>query len=261
MRAKPSLLVALLAIACSTPPPARIPPQETPTHSTAAEPEARTPLDSARATNAARYEAEREALAAEHPREWILIVGGTAHVLGADANVAWAEAERIAADAEHAYLYRAGLDEGDVEFALSPFFSGDPNWSQFGVRGRRPLKLTLIAAGNVWTRRVGDETLEAAWGDDDARLQLSAPGTAGTSSIRVVASHLFEDDLTITERAARELGVGRFEAPGVARYVGSDAPCRKVPVRVTIPELRAEVPTMAYVLPDEVTRPRTLTLR
>ncbi len=211
--------------------------------------------EDARAVNHAVYLDRRQVIARRHGREWVLIVNGEVHALGSNSGSAWDEAVRLTGDAAHAYLFRPGIDDLDVTFKLSPFRSSDPNWTQLGIRGRRPLRLTLAAAGNVWSRKVDGRVVQVAWGDANAQLRLTAPGTNASTTVRAVPSNLFDEDLTITEDVAEALGLGPFEAPGVARYIGSELDCRKVPLHFSIPELEAHRHVVAYVLPRAITGP------
>jgi len=271
MQALPTLIVAALAaVACSTtentpgsaarvePTVESAPPAKSEV-GPAIQPTEKSPFDLERAENLTVHGARGVTLATEAPGQWVLITRGEVHGPWRDFDSAWSEAQTIAKGALHAFLYRAGLDDVDVEFRLSPFLSSHPRWTQIGYRLGRPMGLTMYAAGDVWSRKVGGKILKAAWGDAGARLTLSDPERRGTAEVRGVRSALFEQDLTITEDAALNLQLGRFEAPGVARYIGRPETCRKVLVRLSIEELEYDVATIAYVLPRSITGPTTLT--
>lgn len=233
-------LAATCAVACSSP---AEPAQDAPAQ--AAEP--------VREANLAAYERDGARLAEESPGQWVLISGGVTFGPWRTFDEAWAAAEATADGASHAFLYRAGVDDVDVTFLLSPFGPQRSRWTQIGMRLRRPMKLTMFAVGDVWQRQVNGSTLTAAWGDAGARLVVASPDGAREVTVRGVASGLFEEDLTLTASMADDLGLDRFEAPGAAFYVDERWPCRKVVARLRIPELEIDLPAVAYVLPRELT--------
>lgn len=204
-----------------------------------------------RAANEAVLQREGARLAAEVPGAWVLIAHGSVRGTWPDFESGWRAAQ--AEDAAHLYLYRAGIDDGDVTFVLSPFGSTDPRWTQLGHRFWGPFKLTLEAAGDVWSRKVDGETLRVAWGDAGARLELTLPGDGPVEVERTVPSMLFEYDVSLTETLASSLDLGRIEAPGRAWYSSSKWPCRKVILRLRIPELRIDEPVVGFVLPADLT--------
>jgi len=251
-------LATICGIACSSPPESPTPGRDTPAldqgepvQAQAAPAQA---SDPAREANLAAYERDGARLAEESPGQWVLISGGVTFGPWRTFDEAWAAAETTAGSASHAFLYRAGVDDVDVTFLLSPFGPQRSRWTQIGMRLRRPMKLTMLAVGDVWQRQVNGSTLTAAWGDAGARLVVASPDGAREVTVRGVASGLFEEDLTITASMADELGLGRFEAPGAAYYVDEHWPCRKVVVRLRIPELEIDLPAVAYVLPRELTK-------
>ncbi|MEM6568340.1 MAG: hypothetical protein AAF726_24885 [Planctomycetota bacterium] len=244
-------LLTLVTVSCTAPAPTPSAEEEP---AAAAAPAVR-PTHEARAANVAAYEREGTRLAAEARGQWVLIAHGEVVGHWPDFDAAWSEAERSASDAAHAYLYRAGIDDIDVTFVLSPFLSSDPGWVQMGRRAQRPQRLTIAAADNTWARKVGAETRSVTWGDDRARFVVTSPDREREAVVHGVASGLFQEDLTITEETAERLGLGRFEAPGRASYAEDRWTSRKVVARLTIPELEVDVPVVAYVLPEELTRP------
>ncbi|MEM9383368.1 MAG: hypothetical protein AAGB93_25725 [Planctomycetota bacterium] len=247
-----ALLVAALAAACSSTTPD---PKDDAVPEPGPTPIALDPRAVARAQNDAAYHRDGARLAAEAPGQWVLIVHGATHGPWASFDDAWRAAEDQAAGAAQAYLYRAGVDDVDVTFALSPFLSSDPNWTQMGRRMQRPLKFTIAAANDTWSRRVDGEVLSATWGNARARFVLRSPDRGTEFVTRGGASGLFTDDLSITEDAAERLGLDVFEAPGVAYYADERWPCRKALVHLAIPELGVDVPGIAYVLPRDLTEP------
>jgi hypothetical protein len=106
--------------------------------------------------------------------------------------------------------------------------------------------LTIAAANNVWYRNDKSVT----WGDMEARLHLFTPEDHAESQVRAVASSLFEGDLTLRPSDATILSLGRFTAPGFAYANDMNTPCKKVLVRIRVPELDIDVPAMAYILPE-----------
>lgn len=207
------------------------------------------PVD-ARAANAAAFAVHGARLAAERPGAWVLIADGAVQGTWDDFEPAWTAAS--ARHTEHQYLYRAGIDDRDDVFVLSPFVDPDTGWVQLGRRMVAPWRLTMAAAPHEWHRRSGDRDLVAHWPDDLARVTLASPDGSTARTVATAASMLFEHDLTLTPTLAAELGLGRIEAPGSARYTTDGAPCRKVPVRVRVPELEIDVVAIGFVLPADL---------
>lgn len=201
------------------------------------------------AANHATWELHGARLATESPGQWVLIVGGQVHGPWPKFEHADPAARELAGDAQHAYLYRAGVDDVDVEFVLSPFTNAAPHWQQLGTHVRKGWRLTIAAADNTWYRGAKSVT----WGDMAARVQLESLDGRFRHTLRAVASGIFEDDLTLTAADARALGSGIFRAPGKATYFGFEGACDKQLVRLRIPELDIDCPAMAWVLPEELT--------
>ncbi len=208
------------------------------------------PRGEQRAANQACWEEHGGALAAEHAGDWVLIAGGSVRGHWSAFEAAWSAAEGLRPPPEHAFLYRAGVDDQETTFVLSPFLGSSPRWMQLGIRIRRPWKLTIAAAGDTWYR--GDR--QVSWGDAGARLVISAPGGGLVRSVRAVASNLFEFDLTLRPVDAETLGLGRYTAPGPAFLYDRSNRCDKVVLRVKIPELDVDVPAVAFVLPADPVR-------
>ncbi len=186
--------------------------------------------------------------------KWVLLAGGQLHGTWFDFDSAWRVANGLPDEQLHAYLYRAGIDDVECTFYLSPFTNNNPRWNQLGIRIRRPWKLTIAAVADTWYR--GDK--KVSWGDSGARVQLSATPAALSEdsvdhSVRAVASNMFEYDLTLRQADVDQMGLGRFTAPTPAYYLDKKHPCAKVIVRVCIPELEIEAPAVAFVLPESET--------
>ncbi len=190
-------------------------------------------------------------LAQEHPREWVLISGGEVKGTWKHHDPAWKAANALPETVLHAYLYRAGVDDLETVFKISPFMSQDPHWVQLGVHARRPWKLTISAVGNGWHRRDGKSVY---WGDMEALLRLENVAGTAQHQVRAVASNSFEQDLTLRPADAKALGLGRFTAPQPAYMYNREKPCIKVVLRIRVPELDLEAPAVAYVLPEDEVR-------
>ncbi|MBK8978179.1 MAG: hypothetical protein IPM29_19920 [Planctomycetes bacterium] len=216
----------------------------------ALEPASSTAAD-VRAANVAAFEREGARLATDCPGDWVLIAEGRVRGHWRDFADAWQVAARESGP--HLYLYRAGIDDGDATFVLSPFTNDDPHWTQLGGRFLEPLGLTIGMAPHLWSRQVGGRTLVARWPGDDAHVELVAADGGVSRRTTTVASALFDADVTLTETAATALGAGRIEAPGKAWYASRDWPCRKVLLRVRLPELEIDAPAIGYVLPADLT--------
>lgn len=207
--------------------------------------------------NHAAWQEIGEELRQKHPGKWVLIASGELQGTWLDFDSAWNVAEELPQQVKHAYLYRAGVDDVECTFHLSPFQNHQPRWNQLGIRVRRPWKLTIAAAMDTWYR----DDKKVSWGDAGARVQLSPASTpnreatkgANPYSVRAVASNMFEHDLTLREADVAALNLGRFTAPAPAYYLNKEHPCRKVLVRLSIPELGIEAPAVAFVLPASET--------
>ena len=204
--------------------------------------------ESQRLRNHGAWQEHGAQLALEHHGAWVLIAGG--EVLGTwrDFDQAWLRANKLPENEAHVYLYRAGVDDVEVTFRLSPFLSSDPHWVQLGRRIRRPWRLTIAAVGDTWYR----DGQRVSWGDAGARIQSANLGSSAEHELRAVASNLFQHDLTLRPADARALNLGRFTAPLPAFYNNADHPCEKVILRIRIPELDIDVPAVAFVLPDDI---------
>jgi hypothetical protein len=213
-------------------------------------PSPQAPARDERGENHAAWRERGAELAREHPGAWVLIARGAVLGTWREFDAAWRAAEPLAAEVEHAYLYRAGVDDVETTFVLSPFTAERPHWGQLGRRVRRGWHLTIAAVGNTWI--IGDR--QVAWGDLEAALTLVNPCTSAEHRVRAVASNLFQEDLTLRPEDARALGLGRFTAPLPAYYSDREHPCEKVLVRVRVPELDIDVPALAFVLPEDVVR-------
>lgn len=222
----------LLVCACSNPQPAPL--------------KEEVPVSLQEARNHMAWEQHGATLAAESPGDWVLIAEG--RVLGhwPTFGDAWGEASLLPTSVKHAYLYRAGIDDREPTFTLSPYLNTDPHQVQLGIRVRKPWMLTIAAAGNQWFR----DGKKVAWGDAEALVHLENPSNGATHAVRAVASNLFEYDLTLRFEDARALGLGRFTAPQAAHLYTPGNPCRKALVVLRIPELDIEAPAMAFVLPQ-----------
>ncbi|MFT5288681.1 MAG: hypothetical protein ACI8QS_000425 [Planctomycetota bacterium] len=249
-----ALLLVLELTACGGPAvdPAPTPPVPEPAQESEEE---ESPREAQRLLNHATWEAQQAQLARHHG-SWILIASG--EVLGnfPDFGKAWGRAQDLPQTVLHAYLYRAGVDDEPVTFALSPFLSESPHWNQLGRRIRIPWRLTMYAANNSWHR--GEQSV--VWGGMEARLMLEDLEETRQLTIRAVASNLFQEDLTLSASDARALELGRFTAPLPAYYQGLDDPCEKVVLRLRIPELDICAPAVAFVLPDHLFAPGIPTL-
>jgi hypothetical protein len=199
--------------------------------------------------NQAFWQLRGAQLASERPGDWILIAKGEVQGSWKNFEPAWKVANALAPAIQHAFLYRAGIDDVESIFELSPFLSNDPHWVQLGTRIRKPWGLSMAAVNNHWFRQ--RKGLDVAWGDDEARLRLSNGDRH--HEVRAVASNLFDADLTLRATDAERLGLGRFTAPTVAYWHDRSNLCQKFVLRLRIPELDIEAPAMAYVLPAELT--------
>jgi hypothetical protein len=180
----------------------------------------------------------------DQPGAWVLIANGAVQGTWTDADTAWEQAQALPEDWLHAYLYRAGVDDVEITFSISPFTSQRPHWVQLGRRIRQPWGLTIAAANNTWYR----EGKEITWGSMEARLQLENASGSGQYQVQAVASNLFSHDLTIRATDARAMGLGRFTAPLPAFYGDASTPCEKVVLRLRIPELDIDEVAVAFVL-------------
>ncbi|NQU50424.1 MAG: hypothetical protein HQ519_17380 [Planctomycetes bacterium] len=195
------------------------------------------------AKNHAAWLEQGSALAQEQPGDWVLIGDGAVQGTWGDADTAWQQAQSLPEEWLHAYLYRAGIDDVEITFQISPFTSQHPHWVQLGRQIRMPWKLTIAAVDNTWYR----DDKKVSWGSMEARLQLENANGSKQHRVHAVASNMFLHDLTLRAADAEALGLGRITAPLPAFYGSSSKPCNKVVLRLRIPELDIDDIAVAFV--------------
>ena len=182
------------------------------------------------------------------PGNWIAVVDGQVLTQFASMDEADQAAEKVNANAAHRFIYRPGVDDQQVEFALSPW-SDRPNWVQLGRRFHTNADLTVAA--NTWVtngKRV-----------DDERVQIHSldKGNSTEISQKTVVSGMFLYDITLTESIAEKVGVYRYSTPGVAHLKGWSAKnahkCQTGFCKAKIPGLDVDLPVLAFVIPREIT--------
>ena len=241
------LLAASLLVACSSTPTPAGPDDESLGNGAGV---ARS-VDEIRSSNLTAWKRSAALLAADAATQghWVVFTDGEFRGSFEELHEAW----EAAFDAEHALVFRPGIDDVDVTFPLSPFLNNDPRWTQLGTRLWGQFDLMIEAAGNVWHRRDDGRVLSMAWGDAGVRAELASFDGSKSVMTRTVPSGIFEQDLSLTEAQAEALGLGRIEVPGRAYYGSKKWPCRKVLLRVRIPALEIDVPAIGFVLPKELT--------
>lgn len=205
-------------------------------------------LEEQRALNQQTYNEEADRLAREHHGEWVAIVNGK--VLGPFDSAK--EAIEKCPGAKHRFIFRPGIDDGDVEFTMSPMNPNNPSWYQFGREFARTQSLTITPFD--WRRdgkKIGSQ-------DGRAGFSLLTPDGGNSVNRRAVCSGLFTDDLIICEQDVWELELDQFSVPGTAKTVGvEEFPGRKVLCQVQIDELGIEQTVVAYVILNDVVQYNT----
>ncbi|MBC8405200.1 MAG: hypothetical protein H8E15_08235 [Planctomycetes bacterium] len=230
-----SLLLPLLFAACQTPAPE---PQEK-----IESPQPVATFEQQLAKNHATWMEQAPALIQDQPGDWVLIADGAVQGTWSDADSAWEQAQALPEKWLHAYLYRAGIDDVEITFQLSPFTSQRPHWVQLGRQIRMPWKLTIAAVDNTWYR----DDKKVSWGSMEAQLQLENASGSKQHRVQAVASNMFLHDLTLRAADAQALGLGRITAPLQAFYGDASRPCEKVVLRLRIPELDIDEIAVAFV--------------
>ena len=185
------------------------------------------------------------------PGNWIAVVDGKVLTEFASLDEADQAAENVNANAAHRFIYRPGVDDKQVEFALSPWSEG-PNWVQLGRRFHMNADLTVAA--NTWVtngKRVDDERVKIHSLDTDSSAEIDQ---------KTVVSGMFLYDITLTESIAEKVDINRYATPGVAFLEGWDAKresrCQMGFCRAKIPGLDVDLPVLAFVIPREITGDR-----
>jgi len=200
--------------------------------------------ESAQDENQKTYQAEKERLNRDHHGQWMVIANGKVH--GPFESISKADEE---VPAESRLIFRPGIDDGDIEFPLSPFVTrSEKDWIQFGRQLAKTHKLSITS--DQWSNRSGQLNPRD---DGRAPFSLAAPDNSKQIQRHAVCSGLFQDELTLTENEVRELDLAKFRVPGVATY-SKDHPGYKVFVKVSIPQLKIEQYMVAYVLPDSLVK-------
>lgn len=192
------------------------------------------------------WESHAEDLARQHAGEWTLIAQGKLIGSWPDFHRAWEAASALSVQVTHAYLFRAGQDDVETTIQLPPIQLEDPNWIHFGMASMERMGLLLSFPDNVWEANGKKVT----WGEQDARLVLENPSRTLRHEVRAVTSTGFQGELTLRPIDAEALDLGRFTAPLPAYPEGGTQACKKVVLRVSVPELEAHFPIVAYVLPE-----------
>lgn len=182
------------------------------------------------------------------PGNWIAVVDGKVLTEFASLDEADQAAEKVNANAAHRFIYRPGVDDRPVEFALSPW-SERPNWVQLGRRFQMNADLTVAA--NTWVTK-GKRV-------DDERVQIHSLDKGNSFEInqKTVVSGMFLYDITLTESIAEKVGVYRYSTPGIAYLQGWSAKnahkCQTGFCKAKIPGLDVDLPVLAFVIRREIT--------
>ena len=204
-------------------------------------------LNKERTSNDAAYEKNRKRLKQEHQGEWVLIANGEVTTGLESLEQAHQVGLEKYPNAQHRYLFRAGVDDVEMKFNYSPW-STTPNWWQLGRKFRRDHKLNLGPAswssrGNVVSTPNGKAMIGLAAIDDPKNRILHS----------AVCSALNDHQVTLTEKDAKKLKLGRFEVPVMAtNQPYRDVSFRKVHVLVTQNELKIEQAVLGFVAPDKI---------
>lgn len=208
------------------------------------EPAPKASLAQQRAVNEAVYRKNAASLKSLHAGRWVVIADGVVTASFECFESAVATADRAFPKADHRFVFRPGIDDGDEEFVQSPWSNADPSWIQLGRRFRSDYPLTLTVSD--WRRDARIHTTHEGRG----AIALGAPGSRPAATARAVCSNLFEQDLTITGSIAESLKLERFSVPGTA-FLGSHdrIACTKVLCRVTLDDLGIDDVFTAFVIP------------
>lgn len=236
--------------------------QAFPTDPTAAPALARTLVgqrEDQREINEKAYQSGRDYLREVHKGRWVVIVDGLVMASFAKLDEALVAADERNPDADHRFIFRPGVDDGDEDFVQSPWSNDNPSWFQLGRRFQKAFPTTR--SWDTWYR---DGKSVAAPGGR-ARVSLSVPGSSAdpiTSNAFPVASALFEQDITVSGQVAEHLGLARFSVPGTAWIDWTERlACRKVLCRMRLEELDIDTTLVAFVFPKETVAALQLTPR
>jgi len=219
-----------------------------------AEDSANPSLAQQRAENEKAYRESSRYLRDAHAGRWVVIVDGVVLASFDRLESASAVADRAFPKAQHRFVFRPGIDDGDEEFVLSPW-GIDPNWFQLGRRFRKDYP--LVISYDRWSSDAGVHTTR----DGRGWVTLSAPGEEPTATVRVVCSNLLEQDLSITGAIAETLRLERFSVPGKAylrHAANKNVACRRVLCRVTLDDLAIDSMFTAFVIPQTLVDARAL---
>lgn len=210
-------------------------------------------LDLARARNLALYEREKERLHRDLLGKWVLIADrAPEEVEGAFKPLLVGDTlESVAAlapDAKHRFVFRVG-DEGDVTTVASAWHAPRSAGSGFV----RATGLTSFAdkGGGVVELRKGEAVVTFHDASPFPRIRVGIERPSGPSpaapEAREVLLGTVGPTLALAPADDERLGLARWEVPGT-EIVGG-VPCRRVLVRVSIPELEI-VSTVVAAVPD-----------
>ena len=208
---------------------------------------AQTSLERQRAQNLDAYRLFGERLRESQRGQWTVIVDGDISGPFATFDTAVAAADTKNPSALHRFIYRPGVDDHDAEEVLSPWLTGDPNWTQFGRRFHAEQGLTVSA--HTWVR----EGRQLATPDGRGTATLFAPdGKSESARISAVVSGMFQQELTIPASLGERLGLERFAVPARVRVNQIESWGFAAHARVVIEELGIDARVVAFLIPNEV---------
>ena len=234
-------LSAVIAICVVTPQDARTQPGD------ADESSAKPSLEEQRAANENAYRESADYLRTVHKDRWVVIAGGRVLASFEKWQDAVDTADKMDSGAQHRFVFRPGVDDGDEDFMQSPWMSSDPNWFQLGRRFRTVYPFTI--SSDLWIHKGRSHRTP----DGRGWIALGTPGKKPSVRTRAVGSNLFEQDLSITGQVAETLGLERFSVPGKAFLNRSKKnECRKALCRVTIDDLGVDTLVSAFIIPQQI---------
>ena len=200
-------------------------------------------LDYERRINDWNYRNSINSLRETSKGEWVVIAKG--RISGTFDSFEKAAKQDL--DAAHRFIFRPGIDDGDVNYDLSVMQSDNPTWNQLGskIGTRFPMRID----SSNWEHK--GKTIPTL----DGRARITIGDTEGNAQVQTLAvrSMMFQDNLTVTQSQSNELKLEKYSVPGRATWWRGADPGRKVWCQLKIDGLDIDDRLLAFVVPQKST--------
>lgn len=198
--------------------------------------------------NQITYQERREYLTREHKESWVAIVGGVVFISPESMDEVCKLADAAFPEAEHRFVFQAGVHDIAQAFGYSPWITGRSNWWQFGRQFRSDHNISI--SSDKWLAH--GKTIGTLKGHASIEL-LDVGGRAKTPLVRhAVCSAMSEHQMAITEYDVEQLGLDRYAIPGMATSQMYRRDFERTWVKVRVNGLEIEQNVVAFVAPKSL---------